>query len=180
MTADQELDALRYPIGRATYKTDLTAAERGELIARIARMPARMRELVSGMDEAELDTPYRPGGWTVRQVVHHVPDSHMNAYVRFKLAATESEPTIKTYEEADWARLSDSAGSIDVSLDLLTALHARWTGWMRTLDAAAWRRAYVHPESGNVPLEKALQMYAWHCDHHLAHVRAVRERSPKG
>ncbi len=174
---DRELEALRYPIGRARIETSIDGAARLALIERIARTPARMREAVAGMDDAALDTPYRPGGWTVRQVVHHVPDSHINAYVRFKLAATEHDPAIKTYEESDWARLDDAALPIGVSLDLLTALHARWTAWMRTLDEAAWGRAYVHPESGRVPLAHALQLYAWHGDHHVAHVRGVRERT---
>ena len=180
MNGGQDVDALRYPIGKAASKPALTAAERRDAIDRIARLPAQLREMVAGMDDDALDTPYRPGGWTVRQVVHHLPDSHMNAYVRFKLAATESDPTIKTYEEADWAKLGDTTGPIDVSLDLLAALHARWTGWMRTLDDGAWRRAYIHPESGRVPLEQALQLYAWHGEHHLAHVRGVRDRAGKG
>jgi hypothetical protein len=174
---DRELEALRYPIGRARVENGIGAAQRTALIERIAQVPARMREAVAGMDDATLDTPYRPGGWTVRQVVHHLPDSHMNAYVRFKLAATEHDPTIKTYEESDWARLGDVTLPIGVSLDLLTALHARWTAWMRTLDDAAWARAYVHPESGRVPLENALQLYAWHGEHHVAHVRSVRART---
>src|SRR5687768_9413849 len=177
---DQREDPLRYPIGRARIKPELSAREREELIDTIAQLPARLRDAVAGMDDAALDTPYRPGGWTARQVIHHLPDSHMNAYVRFKLAMTESEPTIKPYQEAEWARLADSSGPIDVSLDLLTALHARWTGWMRTLDEAAWRRSFLHPESGRNSLEKVLQTYAWHGEHHLAHVRGVRERAGKG
>jgi hypothetical protein len=177
---DQREDPLRYPIGRASFKPELSARERGELIDTIARLPARLRDAVAGMSDAALDTPYRPGGWTARQVVHHLPDSHMNAYVRFKLAVTETEPTIKPYEEGEWARLTDSAGPIDVSLDLLTALHARWTGWMRSLDDAAWSRTYMHPESGRTALEKTLQIYAWHGEHHLAHVRNVREKAGTG
>jgi hypothetical protein len=177
---EKHLETLRYPIGRATFKPELTARDRNELIDRIAQLPARLQDAVAGMSEAALDTPYRPGGWTARQVIHHLPDSHVNAYVRFKLALTETEPTIKTYAEAEWARLADSAGPIQVSLDLLTALHARWTAWMRTLDEAAWRRAYVHPESGRTPLERTLQLYAWHGEHHLAHVRGVRERAGNG
>jgi hypothetical protein len=176
---DRELELLRYPTGRAVIRDGLGLAERTALIDRIAGVPQRMREAVAGMDDAALDRPYRPGGWTARQVVHHVPDSHMNAYVRFKLAATEQDPAIKTYEESDWARLADAKLPIGVSLDLLTALHERWTAWMRTLDDAAWRRAYVHPESGRVPLERALQLYAWHGDHHVAHVRSVREKTRK-
>lgn len=178
--SEQHLETLRYPVGRASIKDSITAAERTALIDRIAQVPARMRELVAGMDDAALDTPYRPGGWTARQVVHHVPDSHMNAYVRFKLAATEHDPAIKPYEEAEWAKLGDTILPPDVSLALLEALHARWTAWMRTLDEAGWKRAYVHPEMGRVPLERALQLYAWHGEHHLGHVRNVRERTARG
>jgi hypothetical protein len=176
---DQDLQALRYPIGRPSFKADLTASDRKALIDRIAQTPDRLREAVAGMDDAMLDTPYRPGGWTVRQVVHHLPDSHMNAYVRLKLAATETEPTIKPYEEAEWAKLADSSGPISVSLDLLTALHARWTALMRSFGDADWRRSYMHPESGRTPLDKMLQLYAWHGEHHVAHVRGVRERAGK-
>ena len=171
---DPAFEALRFPIGRASIKLVITAAERRALIDRIAEAPRRLREAVAGMDDATLDTPYRPGGWTVRQVVHHVPDSHMNAYVRFKLAATEIDPAIKTYEEAAWARLTDSSAPIGISLDLLDALHARWTGWLRSLAEDAWARAYVHPQSGRVTLDGAVQLYAWHGDHHVAHARSVR------
>jgi hypothetical protein len=178
MNAGQrDLEALRYPIGRVTYRVDLSESDRTELIERIARLPARLRETVAGMSDAALDTPYRPGGWTARQVIHHLPDSHMNAYVRFKLAVTETAPTIKTYEEAEWARLADSSGPVDVSLDLLAALHARWTAWLGTLDDAAWRRAYVHPQSGRTTLDRTLQLYAWHGEHHLGHVLGALQRS---
>ncbi|MSR37074.1 MAG: putative metal-dependent hydrolase [Gemmatimonadetes bacterium] len=168
---DQELEALRFPIGRAAIKPDLTGPERRSMVDRLADLPRRVREVVSGMDDAALDTPYRRGGWTVRQVVHHLPDSHMNAYVRFKLAATEEEPAIRTYQEADWARLSDSAAPVDASLDLLESLHDRWSRWLRTFDEDSWRRVYVHPKSGRVQLQEALQLYVWHGDHHLAHVQ---------
>ena len=178
--ADQDLDALRYPVGRASYKTDLTAGDRKALIDRIAQLPARLRDAVAGMDDATLDTSYRPGGWTARQVVHHLPDSHMNAYVRLKLALTEDDPAIKPYEEAEWAKLPDSSAPVAVSLDLLTALHARWTALMRSLGDSDWRRTYMHPEAGRTPLDKMLQTYAWHCDHHLAHVQRVRDRGGKG
>jgi len=173
VTTGEALDALRYPIGRADPRPELSAAERAELVDRIAELPRLVRAAVAGLDDAALDTPYRPGGWTVRQVVHHIPDSHVNAYVRFRMAATETDPTIKPYEEGEWARLADSAGPIDASLALLDALHARWTAWLRTLDEAAWRRAYVHPESGRTTLDQALQLYAWHGAHHLAHIRGA-------
>jgi hypothetical protein len=171
VTGEGSLDALRYPIGRPSRRPELSPSERVELIDRIAELPRLVRAAMEGLDDAALDTPYRPGGWTVRQVVHHVPDSHLNAYVRFRMAATETEPTIKPYEEAEWARLADSAGPIEGSLALLDALHARWTTWLRTVDEAGWRRAYVHPESGRTTLDQALQMYAWHGAHHLAHIR---------
>ena len=171
MSERDDLDGLRFPIGRAPRRPLLSAPERAELIERIAELPRLVRAAVAGLDDAALDTPYRPGGWTVRQVVHHLPDSHTNAYIRFRMAATEPEPTIKPYQEAEWARLADSAGPIEVSLALLEALHARWTGWLRTLDDATWRRAYLHPENGRTTLDQALQLYAWHGAHHLAHIR---------
>jgi hypothetical protein len=170
MTGPDAMEALRYPIGRASRRPLLGAAERAELIERIAELPRLVRAAVAGLDDRALDTPYRPGGWTVRQVVHHIPDSHVNAYIRFRMAATETEPTIKPYAEAEWARLADSAGPIEGSLGLLEALHARWTGWLRTLDDVTWQRAYLHPESGHTTLDQALQLYAWHGAHHLAHI----------
>jgi uncharacterized damage-inducible protein DinB len=170
---EEQLDALRFPIGRATRRPLLGDAERRELVDRIAELPGLVRAAVAGLDDAALDTPYRPGGWTVRQVVHHIPDSHVNAYIRFRMAATESDPTIKPYEEAEWARLADSRAPVEGSLALLDALHARWTAWLRTLDDATWRRAYVHPESGRTTLDQALQLYAWHGAHHLAHIRGA-------
>ena len=170
-----DLETLRFPIGRAVTAPDLTVAELLPLVDRLEALPRRLRAVVAGMSEAALDTPYRPGGWTVRQVVHHVPDSHMNAYVRFKMAATESEPEVRAYDEAEWARLPDSAGPVDVSLDLLEALHARWSRWLRTLDEDGWQRAYLHPVNGRVILRNAIQLYVWHGDHHLAHVRLVAD-----
>jgi hypothetical protein len=164
-------DALRYPIGRASRRPQLDPRERADLIERIAELPGLVRAAVAGLDEGALDTPYRPGGWTIRQVVHHLPDSHVNAYIRFRMAVTESDPTIKLYDEVEWAQLADSAAPIAGSLALLEALHARWTSWLRTLDDAAWRRAYVHPVNGRTTLDQALQLYAWHGAHHLAHIR---------
>ena len=166
-----DLEALRYPIGRASRRPLLDARERAELIERIAELPRLVRAEVAGLDDAALDTPYRPGGWSVRQVVHHIPDSHANAYVRFRMAVTENDPVIKPYDEAEWAKLADSRGPIEGSLALLDALHARWSGWLRMLDDASWRRAYVHPVGGRTTLDQALQLYAWHGAHHLAHIR---------
>lgn len=167
----------RYPIGRLEYPHEaLTPEMRAELIERIAETPAQLREAVAGLDDAQLDTPYREGGWTLRQLVHHVPDSHINSYTRFRLALTEDRPTIKPYDEAAWATLPDTAMPIDASLDLLDALHRRWVVLLRSLDEEQWHRQLVHPEVGPMTLERLLVMYAWHGPHHVGHVTALRER----
>lgn len=167
----------RYPIGRFEAPTNVSAADRAAWISAIERLPAELHAAVEGLSEAQIDTPYRDGGWTVRQLVHHVPDSHANAYVRFKLALTEDAPTIKPYEEARWAELPDSSGPIASSLALLDGLHARWTALLRALPEAAFARGYTHPEQRRViGLDEALAMYAWHGRHHAAHVTALRER----
>ena len=168
---------LSYPIGRFDLTRNVSPEERPGLIAIVEGAPGRFREAVKGLDEAQLDTPYRPGGWTVRQLVHHVPDSHMNAYVRFKLAATEEEPTIKPYEEARWADLADAKSSpIEPSLALLENLHKRWVLFLRSLGPVDWSRKFRHPELGTISLEQNLALYAWHGKHHVAHVTALRER----
>jgi hypothetical protein len=166
------LEKLRYPIGpMPRAKTPLDRAAREEYLTTIEQLPARVRSLVSGLTDAQLDTPYRPGGWTVRQVVHHVPESHMNAYIRMKLAATEDTPAIKTYEEQLWAELPDvKTCPIDVSLALLDALHRRWIAFLRALPEADLAKAFTHPQWGRVPIDEALVMYAWHCRHHTAHI----------
>lgn len=175
--SEEELERLRYPVGRFRAKAGISADERRALIEEIAALPAKLRAAVSDLSPEQLDTPYRPGGWTVRQVVHHLPDSHLNSYVRFKLAVTESEPLIKGYDEAAWAELADGRGEdIEMSLTLLEALHRRWTAFLRSLDAEAYGRGFRHPEVGVVTLETNLQMYAWHGRHHLAHVTNLRER----
>lgn len=162
----------RYPIGRFSPPGAYAAEETAAWIGEIAILPTHLREAVKGLDEAALDTPYREGGWTVRHVVHHLPDSHLNAYVRFKLALTEESPTIRPYDEAAWARLPDAAGAVELSLDLLEALHRRWVALLETMDEAAFRRAFVHPEHGRtMTLHATLALYAWHGRHHLAHVR---------
>ncbi len=139
--------------------------------------PAALRAAVAGLADAQLDTQYRVGGWTVRQVVHHVPDSHMQAYIRFKLALTEDEPTIKPYHEDRWAELPDSAGAIEPSLSLLESVHARWTNLMRAMTEDQWSRTYFHPEQGRaLRLDAVLGMYAWHGRHHAAHVMSLRDR----
>jgi hypothetical protein len=170
---------LRYPIGKFTFPEQVTDAECRQWIDEIAAAPAALRSAVAGLSPEQLDTPYRPGGWTVRQLVHHVPDSHMNAYTRFKLALTEDEPTIKPYEEARWAELPDvRTVPVSVSLTLLEMLHERWLGVLRALTPDARRRGFRHPEHGRVlTLEQALALYAWHGRHHVAHITALRERS---
>jgi uncharacterized damage-inducible protein DinB len=166
---------LRFPNGKFhPPQVPLDAATRASLISEIERLPGAMRELVGGLSDAQLDTPYRPGGWTVRQVVHHVPDSHMNAYVRMKLAVTEDAPAVKGYEEARWAELPEArTAPVAVSLDLIDALHRRWCAFLRALPAAEFQKTYRHPELGVVPLDAALALYAWHGKHHIAHVRLV-------
>jgi hypothetical protein len=167
------LEHLRYPVGRMTRSSaPLDVRTREEYIRILEAMPGRVRALVSGLSDAQLDTPYRPGGWTVRQVVHHVPDSHMNAYVRMKLAVTEDQPDVKTYEEARWAELPEAkSGPIAMSMDLLDALHRRWVAFLRALPAADLRKAFSHPDWGIVSVEESIGMYAWHCRHHTEHIR---------
>jgi len=167
----------RFPIGKLQFLGTPTAEERAKCIADIEQTPAALRAEVEGLTAAELDTPYRPGGWTVRQVVHHVPDSHMNAYVRFKLALTEDAPVIKTYAEDRWAELADTKSTpVDVSLALLDSLHDRWVRLLRSLKPEDWKRQFRHPELGVVPLEKNVALYAWHGKHHVAHVTELRKR----
>ena len=144
----------------------------------IAAAPARMREAVAGLSDGQLDTPYREGGWTVRQVVHHVPDSHLNAYIRLKLALTENEPTIKPYDEALWAQLDDvHTTPVETSLTLLESLHARWVGLLRAMKDKDFRRTFRHPEHEGAPtLDWLVAMYEWHSRHHVAHITSLRER----
>ena len=166
---------LRYPIGRATIP-DAAPETIARLIGEIADAPRRLREALAGLTDDQLDTPYREGGWTVRQVAHHLPDSHVNAYVRFKLALTEDAPRIKPYDEARWAELPDSRLDPAVSLALLDALHARWVPLLRAIAPGEWEREYDHPENGPTTLRAALGIYAWHGKHHVAHVVGLRER----
>ena len=168
---------LRYPIGKAEMERDLTPERRHELIAWIETTPDRLREAVAGLNAEQLDTPYRPGGWTVRQVVHHIPDSHLNAYLRCKLALTEDEPAIKTYDEGRWAELPDSRTvPVEVSLALLENLHRRWVALLRALPAADFQKTLKHPDHGALTLDQILSLYAWHGQHHVAHVTSLRER----
>lgn len=171
------MNDLRFPIGKFQYDGVPNAEQKQLLLGEIAQTPANLRAAVRGLSEAQLDTEYRPGGWTVRQVVHHVPDSHLNSYVRFKLALTEDDPTIKTYAEDRWAQLADSkATPIEVSLTLLDSLHDRWVRLLRSLSDEDWRRTFRHPDLGPMTLEKTLALYAWHGKHHVAHVTELRKR----
>jgi uncharacterized damage-inducible protein DinB len=169
---------LRYPIGKFHGHGELTEELRHRYIDDLERMPGRLREGVIGLTQAQLDTPYRPGGWTVRQVVHHVADSHMNAYVRLKLALTEDEPLIKPYAEAKWAELRDSKTlPVDVSLNLLDSLHQRWVTVLRSMTPAEFSRTMRHPERPQpMSLDDSLALYAWHGKHHLAHITELRRR----
>jgi uncharacterized damage-inducible protein DinB len=168
----------RFPIGRFQVPDQVAAVDRARWLDALREAPRALRTAVTGLTPRQLDTPYREGGWTIRQLVHHVADSHMNAYVRFKLALTEDGPTVKAYDEAAWAELPDASMPVEVSLDLLDALHARWVELLERLDEPAWRRSFVHPESGaSVPLVRNLALYAWHGAHHTAHVSRLRERN---
>ncbi len=173
-----ELDPERYPVGRPPRDSSpLDAAGRAALVAIIAETPATLRGLVAGLTEAQLETSYRGGGWTIRQVVHHLPDSHINAYVRMKLAATETAPAIKTYDEARWAELPEArTAPVAMSLDLLDALHRRWTAFLKALPADAFTRTFAHPDWGEVTIDQAIRIYAWHCRHHTAHVRLALQK----
>jgi uncharacterized damage-inducible protein DinB len=169
---------LRYPIGKFTYTGSLTEDQKQKFLDDIAQAPANLRAAVKGLSSQQLDTPYRPEGWTVRQVAHHVPDSHLNAYIRFKLALTEEEPTIKPYAEDRWAKLSDTqATPVAVSLSMLDSLHDRWVRLLRSLQPEDWKRTFRHPEMGVMNLEKTLALYAWHGRHHVAHITSLRERN---
>lgn len=168
----------RYPIGPFAVEGEITPTRREGWIAEVVDAPALLRAAVHGLTEAQFETPYRDGGWTLRQVVHHVPDSHLNAYVRFKLALTEDNPTIRPYDEARWAQLPDTTRTaIGVSLMLLEALHRRWVVLLKAMQEADWSRSYFHPEHQKAfRLDYILAMYAWHGRHHVAHVTTLRER----
>ena len=171
-----ETGDLRYPIGTFAPVENVTPAQVQAWIDDIAALPADLRHTVEALNDGQLDTPYRPGGWTVRQVVHHLPDSHMNSLVRFKWALTEDRPLIKAYDENGWAALPDCRGPIGHSLDLLAALHARWVDLLRSLGWTQLQREFVHPEAGAVKLAISVGDYAWHGRHHLAHIQRLIER----
>lgn len=168
---------LRFPIGKFEFHGPLTPKQIQSLIDQIEQAPGRLREAVAGLSDQQLDTPYRPEGWTVRQVVHHVPDSHINAYVRFKLALTEQEPTIRPYMEERWAELPEAKSApVEMSLALLETLHRRWVIVLRNLKAEDFKRKFRHPELGEVSLERNTALYAWHGRHHVAHITSLREK----
>jgi len=167
----------RYPIGKFDKKITVTKEMRNEFINTIETLSSQLRKEVENLSEQQLDTPYREDGWTIRQVVHHLPDSHINAYVRFKLALTEDNPAIKTYEEHLWAELPDSVKTpIDVSLNLLESLHARWAILLRSMTDEQFEKTFQHPEWGNINLSKTLALYAWHGKHHLAHITELKKK----
>ncbi len=177
MTPAEQND-LRYPIGKFHFDGPPSEEQKNKFIDDLTQAPAKLRTAVKGLSEKQLETPYRPDGWTIRQVVHHVPDSHLNAYIRFKLALTEEQPTIKPYAEDRWAQLADTrATPVEVSLTLLDSLHDRWVRLLGSLRPEDWKRTFRHPELGLVSLEKNLALYAWHGRHHVAHITSLRERS---
>jgi len=163
-----------FPLGRFDRQATITPALRRSAIADIAALPGLLRVAVAGLDDAELDTPYRGGGWTVRQLVHHVADSHMNGYIRLKLGLTEDNPTIKPYEQDPWTKLPDSRLPIALSLGILDGVHARWTVLWQSLDEATLQRPFTHPEMGPLTLDRHLQLYAWHSRRHTAHITVLR------
>lgn len=168
---------LRYPIGKFEAPRTMTAELRNELVSQIAEAPSQLRRAVTGLNSQQLNTPYRNGGWTVIQVVHHVPDSHMNAYIRCKLAVTENAPIIKPYDEGKWAELQDASGlDIEISLVLLDALHRRWVVFLQSLTEEQFQYIFHHPEAGVMSLDRTLALYAWHGRHHVAHINALRKR----
>jgi uncharacterized damage-inducible protein DinB len=175
------MEDLRYPIGKFEWvpaeSEEQMAKRRTQYIDVLEKLPGGFAQAVADLTPKQLDTPYRPEGWTVRQLVHHVPDSHANAYIRFKLALTEYEPTIKPYKEDMWAKLADIATPIDVSLQMLTAVHIRWVTILRSMDSSDFARPLRHPEIGVVDLNRMLAMYAWHSAHHTAHITRLRERN---
>ncbi|MGA7382486.1 MAG: putative metal-dependent hydrolase [Terriglobales bacterium] len=167
----------RYPVGKFTYAGPPDEAQRNQLINDIEKAPAGLRAAIKGLSPQQIETPYRDGGWTVRQVVHHVPESHMNAYIRFKLGLTEDNPTIKPYMEDRWASTLDVQSTpLEVSLTLLDSLHDRWVRLLRSLKPEEWKRQFSHPDLGPMPLEKNLALYAWHGKHHVAHITELRKR----
>jgi hypothetical protein len=171
------MDDLRYPLGPFEWKGEASASQLEEWIAAIGSAPGELRAALNGLLPEQLDTRYRPGGWTMRQLAHHLPDSHINSYVRFRLALTETEPMIKPYDQERWAELGDArTAPVEISLDLLECLHRRWVLLLRSLAPTDWKRAFRHPEIGLVTLEQNAALYAWHGRHHIAQITSLRRR----
>jgi len=167
----------RYPVGAFIRPEIITPDERVGAVATLAELPEQLRNAVDGLNFAQLSTPYRLGGWTLRQVVHHLADSHMNAYIRVRFALTEDWPMVKPYDEAAWAMLHDAATApVEWSLELVESLHARWVMLLQSLDESQWQRGYNHPEDGPVTVEMAALTYAWHSRHHVAHITHLRAK----
>ncbi|MGI9542130.1 MAG: YfiT family bacillithiol transferase [Cyclobacteriaceae bacterium] len=175
---EQALEKLQYPIGKLKIPLTITSDNITTYIDQISVLPSKIRQSVQGLTDEQLDTPYRPGGWTVRKVVHHLADSHINSYIRFRWTLTEDQPTIKAYDEKSWAALPDACTSpVDLSLDLLDALHNRWVVLLKSLTADDMQKSYIHPDTQKaVRLDKNIALYAWHGDHHLAHIESLKER----
>lgn len=171
------MDDLRYPVGKFNPKPVISDEERRTFIEQIEATPRLLREAIKGLNQQQLDTPYRPDGWTVRQVIHHLPDSHMNSYIRFKLALTENQPTIKPYQQHLWAEFPEArSGPIEMSLLLLESLHHRWVLFLKNIPPGDFARTFNHPENGPMNLDRLLQLYAWHGRHHVAHITSLRNR----
>jgi len=167
----------RYPIGGFSFPPSLQPGQRQEAIGNIKAAPSHLRSAVQGLGDAQLDTPHRPDGWNLRTIAHHVPDSHLNAYTRFKLALTEENPTIRPYDQEKWAELADSKIPVEMSLRLLEGLHARWVALLESLPESAWSRTLAHPEVGTLRLDQVLALYGWHSRHHVAQIASARERN---
>jgi hypothetical protein len=168
---------LSYPVGKFSWPASVSVTERRQYLDELSAAPSRFRQAVDGLTDSQLDTPYRPGGWTVRQVIHHVPDSHMNSYCRFRWALTEDNPPIKGYNEAKWAELHDArTAPVEPSLQLLESLHSRWVVLLSSFSDAEWGRTFHHSDYGSLRLDVTLALYAWHSRHHAAHITGLRDR----
>lgn len=177
MADNNDITKLKYPTGKFEFKEEVTPESRKAFIKEIKALPEKLKKAVDGLTDEQLDTPYRHDGWTVRQVIHHIPDSHLNAFVRIKLALTEDEPAIKTYEEKEWAKLHDYYQTpIEVSLNLLDAVHKRWVVLLNSLSDDDFRRKVKHPDWGLISVDYLVAQYAWHGNHHAAHITSLRER----
>ena len=170
-------DDVRYPVGPCEWPAEVSAEEKRTHLRDIAELPVKLRAAVAGLAVQHLDIPYREGGWTIRQIVHHIPDSHMNSYVRFKLALTEDQPTIKPYDEKLWAEMPEArTGPIEMSIDLVDALHRRWSLMLQNMTEADFERSLLHPDIGPLKLKSLVAGYGWHCRHHVAQIVATRRR----